>query len=640
MSADETPILIDLAREARFTLGSLHLCPSTRELVAGERREVLEPRIMQVLVALARRRGEVVSRGELVWACWGGRAVSEDAINRSISVIRRLADAHGGFQIETVARVGYRLGEVDAPSAAPASPSSEPEILGNLPLAARQAEPLLAVLAFDNLSGDPDMTYFSDGVSEEIQEAVARGSALKVIGKASSFQFRGADKAAANVATKLDATHVLDGSVRRSGDRVRISAQLVECAKATTLWSERFDRDLTDIFGLQDEIAAEVAAALKTAFAPTGVAGSIDPGAYDLYLKARDEAALLGQAERVEMLERVVALAPGFALAWVELASWRFELAQRERGRLAFAPGLDAVRAALDFAERLDPTLGVTRFWRALLEPYAAYARREALCREALRLTPGDAKCLAGMGRFLGYVGRRREAFALADEAAARDPLSPAHEIPCLWLSDADYQTRMARYDALRVRWPAEFGGITFGVFAAWLATGAGDWPKYEALARHARARPFPEAEARLMRETFEFCEALRDGDNAYFDRLVGGMEASLARTGTVRLDTAARTAQAGRIEETFAALARASFDAAFEPGGGVGGGLLGGWGAGMIFDMLLNGAMIRDPRFLRLCAKLGLVSYWLDSGSWPDCADAVPYDFRAEARRLVGAHA
>ena len=102
-------------------------------------------------------------------------------------------------------------------------------------------------------------------------------------------------------------------------------------------------------------------------------------------------------------------------------------------------------------------------------------------------------------------------------------------------------------------------------------------------------------------------------------------------------VDAAARAAQAGRIEETFAALDRASFDTAFEPGGGWGGGLTGGWGAGVIFDMMLNGAMIRDPRFLRLCAKLGPVSYWLDSGNWPDCADAVPYDFRAEARRLAG---
>ena len=110
---------------------------------------------------------------------------------------------------------------------------------------------------FDNLSADPEMAFFSDGVSEEILQTVARGSELKVIGRGSSFQFRGRDKAAAHVGDALHATHVLDGSVRRSGAKVRISCSLIECARATTLWSDRFDRELSDVFALQDlEIAA------------------------------------------------------------------------------------------------------------------------------------------------------------------------------------------------------------------------------------------------------------------------------------------------------------------------------------------------------------------------------------------------
>src|SRR5580658_2694488 len=134
--------------------------------------------------------------------------------------------------------------------------------------AAKPTEPLLAVLAFDNLPGDPEMAYFSDGVSEEIQQTVARGTDLKVVGRNSSFQLRGADKTARRVASELSATHILDGSVGRSGPKVRISAQLIECANQTTLWSDRFDRDLSDVFALQDEIAGAVAAALKVAFAP------------------------------------------------------------------------------------------------------------------------------------------------------------------------------------------------------------------------------------------------------------------------------------------------------------------------------------------------------------------------------------
>jgi formylglycine-generating enzyme required for sulfatase activity/DNA-binding winged helix-turn-helix (wHTH) protein len=109
MGADGSPTLIDLAREARFTLGALEVRPSTREVVQGERREVLEPRVMRVLVALAQRRGEVVSRDELTAACWGVRVVGEDAINRAIAGVRRVAQSYGDFAVETVARVGHRL---------------------------------------------------------------------------------------------------------------------------------------------------------------------------------------------------------------------------------------------------------------------------------------------------------------------------------------------------------------------------------------------------------------------------------------------------------------------------------------------------------------------------------------------------
>lgn len=107
---------IVLAQEAEFTLGGLRVCPAKREVIAGEVRELLQPRIMQVLVVLARRRGEVVSRDELIVACWGGFAVSDDAIQRCIARIRRLAEAHGGFCLETVPRVGYQLTEQSAPA--------------------------------------------------------------------------------------------------------------------------------------------------------------------------------------------------------------------------------------------------------------------------------------------------------------------------------------------------------------------------------------------------------------------------------------------------------------------------------------------------------------------------------------------
>lgn len=247
MSEDDPPI--DLAHAPAFHLGQLDVRPATREVLGpGERREILEPRIMQVLAALARRRGEVVSRDDLIEACWGGRAVSDDAVNRCVAALRRLDPDGASMAIETIARVGYRL-EATRPETA-------------------TCEALVAVLPFENLSDEAGMGLFSDGVSEEILQAVIRSTGLKVIGRSSSFQFRGSRKTLPHVAEQLRATHVLDGSVRRAGEQVRITAYLIECESQTTLWSGRFDRRLADVFALQDAIAEAVAAALRQALGP------------------------------------------------------------------------------------------------------------------------------------------------------------------------------------------------------------------------------------------------------------------------------------------------------------------------------------------------------------------------------------
>src|SRR5262245_9659007 len=219
MKADSGPI--DLARAAPFALGPIEVRPATREVASAGAAEVLQPRIMQVLVALGARAGVVVSRDELIRLCWDRQAVGDDAINRCIARLRQLGEAHGAFEIVTIARVGYRL---DARKVATDSPVEKPD-----------ATPVLAVLPFENLSSDPEMQFFSDGVSEEILAAVSRVDGLRVIGSTSSFSFRGLRKGEA--ARALAATHVLDGSVRRSGARVRIAAQLTEAESGQVLWS-------------------------------------------------------------------------------------------------------------------------------------------------------------------------------------------------------------------------------------------------------------------------------------------------------------------------------------------------------------------------------------------------------------------
>ena len=215
---------------------------------------------MQVFVALAERRGEVVSRDDLSQRCWAGRVVSEDAISRCIAALRRLAQAHEGIGIQTIARVGYRLNERSASDSASGGRASV------------DSEVVVAVLPFENLAAGAEMAHFCKGVTEEILQAVACRTSLKVIGRAASSEFRGGQKIVSQIADRFRATHVLDGSVRRHGSLVRVCAHLIECRGQTIIWSARFDRELSDVFAVQDLVAEAVAMAMQRALAPDAAA--------------------------------------------------------------------------------------------------------------------------------------------------------------------------------------------------------------------------------------------------------------------------------------------------------------------------------------------------------------------------------
>jgi adenylate cyclase len=321
MSAEDDARVVELAREAGFTLGGHDVRPSTRQIVVAGRPLTLEPRVMQVLVALTRRRGEVVSRDDLVLACWGGRVVSEDAISRCIQAIRRLAEAHGGFSVLTITRVGYRLEEAAGPGAAS----------GQAKDAAAECKVSICVLPFANMSGDAEQEYFSDGISEDIITDLCKVSALSVAPRNSAFQFKGKHVDLSQVVRELNVSHVLEGSVRKAGDRVRISAQLSDGGTGGHLWAERWDRDLTDIFAVQDEISQAVVRALKLTLLPEEkraieLRGTASPDAYTLYLMARqyrasgNEGDPRREEEIVRLSSRATNIDPGYAEAWAQMA--------------------------------------------------------------------------------------------------------------------------------------------------------------------------------------------------------------------------------------------------------------------------------------------------------------------------------
>ena len=598
-------------------LGGLQVRPASREVVAETAADVLEPRIMQVLSLLARRRGSVVSRGELVAECWDGRAVGDDAINRCIQALRRLARMRGGYSIRTVKGLGYRLEEA-------ASAPQRPEAA------------MLAVLAFDNMSGDPGLTWFSDGLSVEILQTVAGGTRVRVIGQGSSFQFRGAAKAARQVGAELGVTHVLDGAVRRSGDRFRITAQLVETATGITLWSRTFERDLTDAFAVQDEIAGAVAGALSLTFAPTPRAEPIDPATYDLYLQARrplgglwGPADAAQQSEAIRLLEQVTSHAPGFARAWAELAMRRV-ICLRRFDRALF-PGLTPARAAeaAEIALRLDPGQGVAHQALSCLAPLASYAAREALHRRALAAAPNEPEVLNQAGQFFAEVGRLREALDHARQALTLDPLYwPAAQ----WyagLLDAlgRHDDTPALWDSYMARWP-DVQPLAGEAIAT--AANAGNWERLERLAEASRQRGLDDPEFRA------FVDAQRNRrirDPRFLQTHREAVAGKLACDGRLSLADLVRLHVLGAPDEAFAAAEQASFAPLFEPDGQ----MTGGWTPAMLF-LATNRPMIADRRFVRLCARLGLVAYWVSSGRWPDCADdpGLGYDFKAECRRAL----
>ena len=219
----------------------------------------IDGKAMAVLVALTEAAPGVVSITALLDRIWPNVEVVDNVVYGAIARLRKALgdDARAPRYIENVARRGYRLiatvGKTERSSVPTPIAVSVPCPSG----------PLLAVLVFDALADDPETTYLSDGISEEILQTVARSRGLSVIGRAASFHLRGADKAVRRVAAELGATHVLDGSVRRHGSKLRITAQLTECAGQLGVWTRCFERSLGDVFALQDEIAAEVATAVS-----------------------------------------------------------------------------------------------------------------------------------------------------------------------------------------------------------------------------------------------------------------------------------------------------------------------------------------------------------------------------------------
>lgn len=606
---------IRLAQEAPFRLGPLMVEPALRRVASIDGRgETIQPRVMQALVALAQAGGEILSRDDLLARCWHGLVVGEDSIDRVIARLRRLVDllAPDELQLETIPRVGYRMLAAQA-AEAPLPPPAAPLAL--------EGATVLAVLPFDNLSGDPDFRYFADGVSEEILLTVAKTTGMTVIGRASSFQFRGRDRSARDVATALGATHVLDGAVRRSGDRLRISAQLVDCESQTLLWSDRFDRRLADVFALQDEIAAEVAAALKAQFAPSRAQGPIDPAAYDLYLRARDRNPEMMGFE-TGPLEEAVARAPSFVQAWALLAYARGIM-------LHFAPTADdraQVLRAADTALNLDPQAAYAHLALELAEPICGrFAERQAMVNRALETAPNDPLVLVHAAGLHDVLGHQRRAVEFIERAYRLDPRRAAFYYPCLLETVGRRDEALAAIARDTERWP---DSIALHTVAARFAFEDGDWQTFDRQLPYLDEAPGGGLLPAMM---LRAAEPFRTWSPATARALLDELSAEVTMTGTLSLGRLGLLVREGYVDEVYGLIERASFDRLHTPEGRL---PMGELSLNVLFTPLFA-SLRRDVRFVDLCARLGLTHYWVESGQWPDFAAEVAdrYNLMAEAR-------
>jgi adenylate cyclase len=272
----------------------------------------------------------------------------------------------------------------------------------------------ICVLPFANMSGDPEQEYFSDGISEDIITDLSKVSALSVVARNTAFTFKGKSVDVAQVARQLSVSHVLEGSVRKAGARVRITAQLIDGAAGDHLWAERYDRDLTDIFALQDEISEAIVGALKLKLLPQEKqaierrgTGSVE--AYDLYLMGRQYYLTTNQGDAraydaiIRLCGRAVEIDPGYAQAWELMAS-----AQSARSKLFHGEG-DRGQAALERALALDPDLAEAHALKAhLLFEEGGQAEAAAEIAVALRLDPESYEVNAKAAS-ISYGERRLE---------------------------------------------------------------------------------------------------------------------------------------------------------------------------------------------------------------------------------------
>jgi adenylate cyclase len=449
---------------------------ATNRISKGGKTIKLEPRTMGVLVCLASRPGEVVTREQLEATVWSRMVVGYDALSNTIRKLRKAFDddPRNPRIIETIPKVGYRLigevshspsdtGSVAGAQAAPATPKASKRTLmtGAAGLVAlvivivawfvpwepsgRKAPllpngPSIAVLPFTNLSDDKAQEYFADGLSDDLITSLSKISGLLVIARNSTFAYKGKAVNMQELRDALGVKYALEGSVRRAENQVRINVQLIDATTGGHVWAERYDGPMDNIFALQDEITRKVVVALAVRLTPAEeervtYKDTDRPEAYDAFLQGwgrylRDSPADLAQA--VSFLERALELDPGFARSDAVLALVYERMIDRGWWRdlnLELSETREQMERHLQVAMKQPSSVAHQTKARVLLKEHQ-HGQAIAELERALALDPNDFLGHVNMAKALTFAGRPQDAIVYARRAMRLDPM---HQAQALW---------------------------------------------------------------------------------------------------------------------------------------------------------------------------------------------------------------
>ncbi|MEO5494655.1 MAG: winged helix-turn-helix domain-containing protein [Sphingomonas sp.] len=640
---------IDLAQIADFRIGALLIRPSIRQLMHDDgQSDVLEPRVMQVLVALAQADGAILTRDELTQSCWENRVVGEDAINRVISRLRRVTDGIGReqFHVETITKVGYRLlRDGQSEPVAAIESASRPEtratasaavtppaggrrrwiapvglLLAAVPLAAgiywwRDTAPMQRIVQVA-----PVQVAAGDAAAQLFRQSLSTDLARLVVGSDAALNI--SDRGVAGGSTEQPDL-LVSGRAQTSAGVLHVTATLLAPRDSTILWSRDFTRPAGEIEALRQQVAAQIADVIVCALGSPSLSAKLDLPTLRLYLSGCEKRHE-DFAGAAQIFRKVVDRQPDFARGWSQLGAATALAGAwgqvEDRNAAIREASLDADRALA-----LDLRLGQAYFVKAIsLRGRERWSERMALLSRGLAFEPDNAQLNNTLAMSLATVGRIRDALPYMQRAVDADPFGPVFvaNLSQLLVSDRQESAAAALLDRAQRYWPSSmiFRRSQFELMAR-----TGDAAKAASML----ADPvLADAYKPARRATWEaFLTARADPSPARVDAVVGAMNRALSDDSTLGFEFLQELVILGRIDDAFAVANKLRADSIDDE------------------DVWFRGYMApfrADRRFIPLMAKLGDVAIWQRTGRWPDfCLDrSVVYDCQAEVRRISTARA